>query len=359
MGDLRPAILATNAVLVVLSLAAMACRLGRRAFLVGSFSWHDALITLAAVSATIFSILQMVSTRFGVGLPHVEVPQSQMSTINKLVMASRVFYFVCNWAVKHSLLLFYATLTIDHYPRLSINIMHFLAFAFGTTCVLVTILQCMPVQKMWNESIPGYCINMDDFNYFNSSFMLANDLVLYAMPLVFTWKLHVSRPQRVAVNVLFALGGLVLAASGARIYFVHAQATVPDFTFRYAMTMMCAVIENHLAIIVACAPSIKVMLLHVCPSLEEKFEKLVSKGSKSEGSDNISIPTIGLVVGEGGWDGNRSWWESKGSKRGRPMSERTITSASSKSKASTTAGRKWWRAPSSWEVDRSNVQPVD
>jgi hypothetical protein len=41
MGDLRTAILATNAVLVVLSSTAIACRVGRRVFLVRSFSWHD------------------------------------------------------------------------------------------------------------------------------------------------------------------------------------------------------------------------------------------------------------------------------------------------------------------------------
>ena len=41
MGDLRPAIVATNVVLIVLSLAAIACRVGRRVFLVRSFSWHD------------------------------------------------------------------------------------------------------------------------------------------------------------------------------------------------------------------------------------------------------------------------------------------------------------------------------
>lgn len=41
MGDFRPAILATNSLLVVLSTAAIACRVGRRVFLVRSFSWHD------------------------------------------------------------------------------------------------------------------------------------------------------------------------------------------------------------------------------------------------------------------------------------------------------------------------------
>jgi hypothetical protein len=41
MGDLKLAILATNLVLVASTLAAITCRVGRRVFLVRSFSWHD------------------------------------------------------------------------------------------------------------------------------------------------------------------------------------------------------------------------------------------------------------------------------------------------------------------------------
>jgi hypothetical protein len=269
-------------------------------------------------------------------------------------MASRIFYFICNWAVKHSLLLFYATLTIDHYPRLSIYIMHFVAFAFGMTCIFVTLFQCHPISKMWegpeDNNVPGRCLNMNDFNYFNSSFMLATDLILYAMPLVFTWKLHVSRPQRIAVNLLFALGGLVLAASGTRVYFVHVQAIRPDFSYRFAMTMMCAVIENHLAIIVACAPSIKVILLHMFPSLETKFEKLVSKGSPENSDFSIATIAIDLESGPG--------CRGKGVYGARPLSARTTTNESGKSKGH---GRKWWKPPSSWEVNKagSEVCPLE
>jgi hypothetical protein len=39
--DIRPGILVTNALLIALTLAAIACRVGRRVFLVRSFSWHD------------------------------------------------------------------------------------------------------------------------------------------------------------------------------------------------------------------------------------------------------------------------------------------------------------------------------
>jgi hypothetical protein len=41
MGDIRRAILATNAVLIVLSLAAIACRVGRRIILFRGSNWHD------------------------------------------------------------------------------------------------------------------------------------------------------------------------------------------------------------------------------------------------------------------------------------------------------------------------------
>jgi hypothetical protein len=95
-----------------------------------------------------------------------------------------------------------------------------------------------------NYHYSSACINMNAFNYFNSIFMLCNDMILYAMPMVFTWKLRVARPQRIAVNLLFALGGLVLAASGTRIYFVVQQAKYGDFTYRFAMTMICAAIEK-------------------------------------------------------------------------------------------------------------------
>jgi hypothetical protein len=41
MGNITPVILATNSLLIVLSTAAIACRVGRRVFLVRTFSWHD------------------------------------------------------------------------------------------------------------------------------------------------------------------------------------------------------------------------------------------------------------------------------------------------------------------------------
>ncbi|KAF1940959.1 hypothetical protein EJ02DRAFT_348877 [Clathrospora elynae] len=348
MSDLRPATVGVNSTLIVLSLAAISCRVGRKMTLVRSFGWHDALITLAAFCAVVLSIFQMIITRFGAGLPIALARTQDLKPYFKLVMVSQIFYFICNWSVKHSLLFFYTDLTIDRWPRRSIYAMHAIAFAFGCTCIGATIFQCSPINKMWNDAnVDGKCIDVNAFNYFNSCFMLATDLVLYAMPLAFTWNIQLRRPQRIAVNMLFALGGLVLAASGARVYSVNAQAEHPDFTYKFAATMICAVIENHLAIIVACAPSIKVVMLLAFPSLQSKFERMVSRDSMKDGgfrSSAIATMDVEVKGQELGLEENRDVMRPTAAARVVP------TEGSCKSHESRVIG-KWWRAPSSWHVN--------
>ncbi|CAO2658627.1 Nn.00g063500.m01.CDS01 [Neocucurbitaria sp. VM-36] len=347
MRDLRPAIIGVNSALMSLSLAAISCRIGRRIFLVRSFGWHDALIAFAAFCATVFSILQMVSTHLGLGLPNSDVPAWNMVPVLKLVMASRFFYFICNWSVKHSLLLFYTELTIDRWPRRSIYFMHGIAFAFGCTCIGATLFQCTPIKAIWDVRIKGDCIDMNSFNYFNSCFMLATDLVLYAMPLVFTCRLQLKRTQRIGVSCLFALGGLVLAASIARVYSVHTQAENPDFTYKFAAIIICGVIENHLAILVACAPSIKVIMLLAFPGLAPKFEKLVSRDTQGCKGNESSKITVNL---EAAFPVKvPDHWFLK------PVSTRAFTDESKGSRENRMGN--WWRAPSSWNVNAAGQIP--
>lgn len=273
----------------------------------------------------------------------------------QLVMAALLFYFSVNWAVKHSLLFFYAELTFEPWTRRWIYVMHVIAFSFGFTCVVTSIFQCIPVAKWWDPTIDGYCINLNNFSYFNSIFMLACDLVLYIMPVIFTWNLKLRRHHRIAVNILFAMGGLVLAASATRVYFVHQLATKADFPFQYAASMICAVIENHLAVIVACAPSIKAVLIRYYPSLQSKFERIISdEGSKGKGyrtgsSDRV---TYDPEAGSAGSNDVKlqivKTQDVKVERPERPDAKRMITSNSAKSENSL-LGR-WWRAPNNWNV---------
>lgn len=38
--------------------------------------------------------------------------------------------------------------------------------------------------------------------------MIVNDIILYVLPIIFTWKLQLRLTQRLVLNLLFALGAL-------------------------------------------------------------------------------------------------------------------------------------------------------
>ncbi|ORY10888.1 hypothetical protein BCR34DRAFT_601792 [Clohesyomyces aquaticus] len=281
MVDQVPIIIWLNALLMALTLTAISSRVGRRVFLIRTWSWHDALISLAASCAFVFSICQIYATTLGWGEHDVNVPQETKPKLFKLILVSNVFYFGCNWAVKHALLFFYTDIVRDKKYLWAIYFMHFVSFGFGFSSILVNLFQCTPFRKAYHPEIRGHCVNINIFLHFNASIMMTTDVVLYAMPVVFTWNLQLRRPQRIGLNCLFGLGGLVLAASAARTAAVHKLGEESDLSFWFANAMIWAVLENHLAIVVACAPSIKVIALLIFPRLKSSYRKVVSKVTPS------------------------------------------------------------------------------
>ncbi|KAF2013826.1 hypothetical protein BU24DRAFT_424859 [Aaosphaeria arxii CBS 175.79] len=348
MSGQQPVIIWLNSVLMVLTIAALCARVGRRIFVVGKFGGHDSLITLAAVSACIFSSLQIVGTTYGLGRHQDQVDPSNMPKIAKLLLASNCFYFLCNWVVKHALLLFYTEISREKSHHYAINFMHFIAFGFGSSSILVNIFQCRPFRKAWAPEISGYCVNIDYFLYANASIMLTTDIVLYAMPVVFTRKLQLRRAQRIGLNCLFALGGLVLAASAARVNAVHKLAVEPDLPWWFANAMIWSVLENHLAIVVACAPSVKVIALLAFPRVTSSIRGVVSKVTPSS-SRSRSRASGAIDLETGSMSTTRKSDQLKPTPYSTPLPSPALTVDTRKSRASRASGgfAKWFRSPTS------------
>src|SRR3954453_7524629 len=95
--DLRPLVIGVNSTLILMSILAVGCRVGKKIRVLNSFSWHDsefifasldgsystdlqvALITFAAICAIMFSLILMIATRHGAGLHQEKLSQHDLT----------------------------------------------------------------------------------------------------------------------------------------------------------------------------------------------------------------------------------------------------------------------------------------
>ncbi|KAL1954763.1 hypothetical protein VTO42DRAFT_763 [Malbranchea cinnamomea] len=73
--------------------------------------------------------------------------------------------------------------------------------------VLVSCLQCRPLEALWNPEAGGTCIDFSNFGLFNTSFKFVMDLTIFVSPLRLVMKLNLSNRKKFLLAVTFALGG--------------------------------------------------------------------------------------------------------------------------------------------------------
>lgn len=83
---------------------------------------------------------------------------------------------------------------------------------YGIWCVVSAFLNCVPVAKFWNPSIPGYCLSKPALWFSNAAVHIATDLAILAIPLPALSALELPKRQKIALFAIFALGGLCVPA---------------------------------------------------------------------------------------------------------------------------------------------------
>ena len=93
--------------------------------------------------------------------------------------------------------------------------------------VLTDLLQCIPLQALWNPSVQGHCISEQvplTVSYVQSAFAILTDLFLTASPVIILWKVKINLQKQLAICALMSLGLMATIANALR------NAFIPDLT---------------------------------------------------------------------------------------------------------------------------------
>ena len=97
-------------------------------------------------------------------------------------------------------------------------------------CVLASIFQCTPIHKAWDAAgtVPGHCINVNALFLANASLDIFQDAVIYILPMRMLYQIQIPKRQKIALMLVFAIGGFVVITGMLRINYLKKAQNSPD-----------------------------------------------------------------------------------------------------------------------------------
>ncbi|KAI0406835.1 hypothetical protein F4802DRAFT_556278 [Xylaria palmicola] len=216
----------------------------------------DWLILAALPIAVAEAILVGYSINGGLGRHVTVVSTHELMLGGKLFFSIQILWLIASGLVKLSILTFYLRI---------FGIMDYIRYSTWFLIVSVTIwligvvvahgLECIPVAKIWNDMLPGHCLDTVALFLGGSIADVAFDFLILVLPMPAIITLRLPLPKKISVVGIFVLGGLTCILSLIR--FLGAKQAIydrSDITWISWLPLIWAVAEPCLGTVCACLP---------------------------------------------------------------------------------------------------------
>ncbi|KAL4816045.1 hypothetical protein BDW67DRAFT_175825 [Aspergillus spinulosporus] len=165
-----------------------------------------------------------------------------------------ILYGVATAFVKWSILALYVTI----FPQK--NFQYWVYFLCVINClnaiaiVLVSCLQCRPLEALWNQAAGGTCIDFSIFSLFNTSFNLVLDVAILLSPIKLVMNLNLSQRKKILLALNFGLGGGACVVAAIRLPFARRVGGTSNPSWDMIPGGLCCVVEVAVALLCASLP---------------------------------------------------------------------------------------------------------
>ncbi|KAJ5812824.1 hypothetical protein N7447_009847 [Penicillium robsamsonii] len=234
----------------------------------------------------------VVFTAFnGVGLPVASLPKYERKHVQFGSWMIQKFWAPSIAFVKISIVVFIKRLlgSIRAYVVISNCLIGFIA-TWALAALLVNIFQCTPVQYYYNKDLKGHCMG-GQVQFFQSmgSIALIEDVIILCLPIPVFWKLQINNRQRLALILVFSLGGLVCIFSLMRLVEFR-KFELTDLAASSAKESIWTCLELDVAIICGCLPFLNPLVQGVRSKVRTDASKYQSRPSTGS---NLHLHTRG------------------------------------------------------------------
>ncbi|EGX93532.1 integral membrane protein [Cordyceps militaris CM01] len=159
-----------------------------------------------------------------------------------------------------------------------------LASLVAVACAALTFAQCAPARALWDQRVPGRCIDphvMSSFGTFTGAFNTLTDASLALIPATIFWQLNNTTTEKTQLTVVFGLNILTSLCSGIKTRHLAALADRTDQTWATYDIFVWVTGELFLMIVCGSIPTLRPVLAW-CRRAAGSVKSAVSSSSSSK-----------------------------------------------------------------------------
>ncbi|KAE8390104.1 hypothetical protein BDV23DRAFT_155904 [Aspergillus alliaceus] len=256
--NLRRSIIIALYFAFILSTTAVGLRLLARRVNGTRLYLDDYLIIIALLFKYGCSIGVVILLFNGLGSHITMIPKKNLEVYLKIGWSNSFVYTGCIVFIKLSILALYKRLFSTPPMILAANIVAGFVLLWAVSIWVVGAMLCLPVNKFWNPSVEGSCLDSAKFYYGMQIPNILTDAVLLVMPMKLVWSLPISRRQRLLLSLVFIVGGLTLIFDIVRLLAMIALTKAgSDITYNQVPVVVWTCIEAAVGITAACLSNLR------------------------------------------------------------------------------------------------------
>jgi len=253
-------------VVPIITIPFLVARLYVKSSLIKQFHCDDYLIIVAMLFSLAYAFVQIYQTKNGSGYHMWDIP---LYKFEKYEFVGGIFtsftYQIGTLFIKSSILLFFLRLPSEHSFKICTYIV--LAVTCGNSLFggLGFLFMCRPMEKYWNPTISGNCLNFKNAFFIGSWMNVVVDVVMLLLPIWLLRPLRLPLKQKIGLLLILMTGSFVCIVSIIRLSNIPTALVNPDFTWVASEGYVLSIIEMHFGVICACLPSLKTIFKHHYP----------------------------------------------------------------------------------------------
>ncbi|KAF6795339.1 integral membrane protein [Colletotrichum sojae] len=222
---------------------------------------------------------------YGLGRDIWTLQPHEITSFLKIMFVLQLFYILDLAVIKASMLYLYLRVFSTRKFRTVLWATQIFNILLGSAYVLLSLVQCQPLQHYWNGwdgEHTGKCADLNTIGLTHVGFNIGLDVWMLILPLTQLYKLKLPRKKKIGVMAMFSVGIFLTSVSIVRIKSLLIFATTFNITAEALWGIIWSYVELCVGIFVACMPAARQLIWNLFPKLVGLTRQSLTRSSKTE-----------------------------------------------------------------------------